>query len=174
MDYKVARIVNTYGIKGQLKIIAETDFMDERFSEGNRLSIVRDDQRLADVHVSNIFQHKGSYIVTFQEFNNINQVEQFKGAWLTINKGQQLELDEDEFYHHQIIGLNVQTTEGQLLGKIKEILQLGSNDVWVVQRKESGKRDVLIPYIDDVVKEVNLNQQYVAIDLLEGLVDDEN
>lgn len=173
-QYKIARIVNTHGIKGQVKIIAETDFVDERFKKGNQLNIVKDNQLMQVVHVESIIQHKGTYLVSFREFNNINQVEVFKDAWLTIDKEQQEELEDDSFYHHQIIGLDVITTQGLQLGKIKEILTLGSNDVWVVKRKEAGKKDALIPYIEDVVKTVDLDKQLVTIELMEGLIDDAN
>ncbi|UUX34105.1 ribosome maturation factor RimM [Fundicoccus culcitae] len=170
--YKIARIVNTHGIKGQLKIIADTDFVEERFASGNRLSIVKDDKVLQEVHVASIIQSKGTYIVAFDEFHNINEVEVFKGAWLAIDEDQQEVLDDDSYYHHQIVGLKVVTTEGVELGTIKEILALGSNDVWVVKRKENGKKDALIPFIKDVVKDVDLDRQVVVIELMEGLIDD--
>ena len=83
-------------------------------------------------------------------------------------------MPEDEFYHHQIIGLKVVTDQGKTLGTIKEILQLGSNDVWVVKRMEPKKKDALLPYIDQVVKQVDLEKKEVLVELMEGLIDDED
>lgn len=171
---KIGRIVNTFGIRGQLKVIADTDFPEERFAKGNQLSILKDEKVVQVVTVKTAQLHKGTYIVSFEEFDNINFVEGFKGAWLAISEDQQEELPEDEFYHHQIIGLEVVTNDGVQLGKVKEILSLGSNDVWVVKRKQSGLKDALIPYIDDVVKEVNLEKGEAVIELMEGLIDDAN
>ena len=71
------------------------------------------------------------------------------------------------------MGLEVVTLEGKTLGKIKEILQLGSNDVFVVQRNIPKAKDALIPFIGDVVKAVDLEAGQVKIELMEGLIDDE-
>ncbi len=172
MYIRIARIVNTFGIQGEIKVIAETDFPEERFERGTELFIIRNGNEEARVTVKHARQQKGTYIISLEEFNNINQVEPFKGAWLAILAEDQETLPTDEYYHHQIIGLEVHTTEGKYLGKIKEILPLGPNDVWVVQRHEPKMKDALIPYIDDIVKEVNLDNQTVLIELMEGLIDD--
>ncbi len=172
MYIRIARIVNTFGIQGDIKVIAETDFPEERFEPGSELSIIRNGVEEAKVTIKQARQQKGTYIISLEEFNNINQVEGFKGAWLAILEEEQQDLPEGEFYHHQIIGLEVHTTEGKYLGKIKEILPLGPNDVWVIKRHEPHLKDALIPYIDDVVKEVDLANQSVQIQLMEGLIDD--
>ena len=112
-------------------------------------------------------------MVTVDE-NNINDVEKFKTMWLAIDQDQQQELDDHEFYFHEIIGLKVITTEKEELGVIKDILSLGSNDVWVIKRNKPKLSDALIPYIEDVVKEVNVDEGFVVIELMEGLIDDEN
>ncbi|MDO4431861.1 MAG: ribosome maturation factor RimM [Aerococcaceae bacterium] len=171
--YRIGRIVNTFGIKGQVKVIADTDFAEKRFQTGNELLIIKDDQVIKRVTVEKAQLHKGTYVVSFTGYHNINQVELYKDHWLAIESTQQETLPEDEFYHHQIIGLNVVTTEGQLLGKIKEILTLGSNDVWVVQRHEPKKKDALIPYIEQVVKHVDLQKGEVRIELMDGLIDED-
>lgn len=172
--YRIARIVNTFGIQGELKIISDTDFPEDRFAIGESLTILRDDQAIKTVKVEKLRQHKGTYIIKFEEFNNINEVEKLKNAWLAITEDQQHDLDEFEFYHHEIIGLKVYTLDGDYLGNVKEILALGSNDVWVIKRSEANKPDALIPYISDVVKEVNLEDGKVVIELMEGLIDDED
>ncbi len=70
--------------------------------------------------------------------------------------------------------MKVYTVDEEYLGQIKEILALGSNDVWVVKPAQAGRRDILLPYIGDVVKEVDLTNQRVTIELMEGLIDDAN
>ncbi|MCR8968768.1 ribosome maturation factor RimM [Facklamia sp. 7083-14-GEN3] len=170
--YQVARIVNTFGIKGQLKLLMDTDFIEERFARDNRLFIMKDGKNIQEVTVENIQEHKGSYLVKFKEFNNINQVESFKGLTLAISAKDQQELEEDAYYHHQIIGLSVYTDQGEKLGTIKEIMALGSNDVWVVKAEKAKQKDILLPFIDDVVKEVNLTEGRVLVELMEGLVDE--
>lgn len=172
--YRVGRIVNTFGIRGQLKVVADTDFAEERFRAGQQLVILQNDTVIETVTVAKSQTHKGTYLISLEGYDNINQVEAFKGCWLAISAEDQQALPEDEFYHHQIIGLKVVTTEGKVLGTIKEILQLGSNDVWVVKRQEPKKKDALIPYISQVVQQVDLQKGEVLIELMEGLIDDED
>lgn len=174
MDYiQVGRIVNTYGIKGDLKVLSDTDFPEDRFAIGNQVLIVKG-QEIINVTIDGSRSHKGSYLIHFKEFNNINQVEKYKTGLLAIRPDQQHELGDQAYYYHQIIGLKVVTNQGQELGHIKDILELGSNDVWVVKRKEVGKKDALLPYIDDVIKDVNLESGLVTVELMEGLIDDED
>ena len=174
MEYvRIARIVNTFGIKGELKIISETDFPDKRFAVGNQVQLIKNQETVL-VTIASCRLNKGTYIIQFEEFNNINQVEGFKDGLIAINQDQQHELENHAFYYHQIIGLDVYTVDGEDFGVIKDIIELGSNDVWVVKRREAKKKDALIPYIDDVVKEVNLSDKRVIVDLMEGLIDDED
>lgn len=80
------------------------------------------------------------------------------------------ELNEGEFYFHEIIGCEVFTEDGELIGKVKEILTPGANDVWVIGRK--GKKDALIPYIESVVKYIDVSEKKIEIELMEGLIDE--
>ena len=171
--YKIARIVNTFGILGQLKILVDTDFMEERFKIGNILYILDGDKMCAKVQVASFAPHKGAYLVAFEGYNQINQVEGFKGMTLAIAEEDQAELEEGAYYHHQIKGLTVVDLAGTTIGKIKEILTLGSNDVWVVDPKDKDRKDLLLPFIDDVVKDVDLEKGIVTVDILEGLWDED-
>ena len=100
---------------------------------------------------------------------DINLVEPLKQADLKIAEDQQDDLADGEYYYHQIVGLNVVDLDGNSIGKIKEIMESGANDVWVIQR--AGKKDLLIPAIKDVVKDVQIENQQVIIDMLDGLDD---
>ncbi|GAT42148.1 16S rRNA processing protein RimM [Listeria monocytogenes] len=92
-----------------------------------------------------------------------------KEGVLKIKEAQLTDLEENEFYFHEIIGCIVVTTDGEELGEITEILTPGANDVWVV--KGSDKKEKLIPYIADVVKEININDKKITIEVMEGLLD---
>ena len=168
--YTVGKIVNTHGIRGELKIVPQTDFPDERFAKGSAL-VFFDPQKQATlpVTVESAREHKKMFMVKFKGFDNINDVEKYKGWLLKVEEKYLSELPDDEFYYHEIIGCTVFTDEGEKLGTISEILSPGANDVWVVER-ESGK-PVLIPYIDDVVLEVDIEEKRVKVSLMEGLLD---
>ncbi|HLS09487.1 ribosome maturation factor RimM [Lentibacillus sp.] len=166
--FNVGKIVNTHGIKGEVKVQRMTDF-DDRFDIGNKLILQKENGQALELEIDGHRIHKGFDLIHFKDFNNINDVEHFKGHDLKIREDQLTELDENEFYYHEIIGCAVYLTNGEKLGVIKEILAPGANDVWVVQQ-EKGK-DVLVPYIEDVVKEVDVAAQTVIIEPMEGLLD---
>ncbi|QGH34514.1 ribosome maturation factor RimM [Gracilibacillus salitolerans] len=169
MDHlKVGKIVNTHGIKGEVKVVRITDF-EERFEMGSTLWIKeKEDAALKPVTIDGHRIHKNFDLLHFEGYNNISDVEHFKESLLVINTDQLTELEDNEFYYHEVIGCEVETTTGELIGKVKEILSPGANDVWVVKQK--GK-EYLIPYIEDVVKEVDIENQKIKIEPMEGLLD---
>lgn len=167
MMYQIGKIVNTHGLKGEVKVKIETDF-PERFDKGNKVFISLNGD-YTPLIISQSRLHKGMQIVKFEGYESINQVEAWKTANLYIQDSQQSVLAEDEFYYHEIIGCDVYTLEEEWLGEVTSILTPGANDVWVV-KKENGK-ELLIPYIDDVVKEINTEAKTIRIYLMEGLDD---
>lgn len=167
--FNVGKIVNTHGVRGEVRIISKTDFADERYKIGNKLFLFMPQSKApTELIVKSHRTHKNFDLVTFEGYDNINQVESMKGGILKVNEDQLGSLDEDEYYYHEIIGCLVKTVSGEDLGKITEILSPGANDVWVIKGK-SGK-EILIPYIEDVVKEVNIEEKTVVIDPIEGLL----
>jgi 16S rRNA processing protein RimM len=167
--FTVGEIVNTHGIRGELKVVPHTDFAEQRFAKGSRLIIVDAKGGQTPVVVQSSRLHKKLYFLTFKEFQNISEVEKFKGALLKIEEKYQEELGEDEYYYHEIIGCEVVTEAGESLGTISEILTPGANDVWVVKRPKG--RDLLLPVIDEVVLDVDVALKRVTVELMEGLLD---
>lgn len=169
--FNVGKIVNTQGLQGELRVMSVTDFVDERFKKGNILSLFNDkDQFVMEVEIANHRKQKNFDIVKFKDHYHINDVEKYKGFSLKVAGEDLTDLDEDEFYYHEIIGLDVYENDN-LIGQIKEILQPGANDVWVVKRK--GKRDLLLPYIPPVILNVNIPDGRVDVDIMEGLDDED-
>lgn len=168
--FDVGKIVNTQGLKGEVRVISVTDFEEERYRAGSVLTLFQDGKDPIDLVVKSHRKHKNFDLLTFEGLNRIEDVEIFKGGMLKVSEDLLTELSDNEFYFHEIIGLDVATEEQEVLGTIKEILPLGSNDVWVVKRK--GKKDLLIPYIADVVKTVDLEAGKVTVTLLEGMLEE--
>ncbi|WP_166238022.1 ribosome maturation factor RimM [Paenibacillus turpanensis] len=168
--FNVGKIVNTHGIRGDVKVLAQTDFPEERFAKGSELLAVHpeDPSKQKMFTVESAREQKGLYYIKFNGITNINEIEPFKGWELKITEDQLIELEEDEFYYHEIVGCEVYSEEGELLGKVKEILTPGANDVWVVGRPKG--KDLLIPYINDVVLDVNIEEKKVKVHLMEGLI----
>ncbi|MBM6618469.1 ribosome maturation factor RimM [Bacillus suaedaesalsae] len=167
--FNVGKIVNTHGIRGEVRVISTTDFADERYVKGNTLYIFKENNAdPIEVKISAHRVHKNFDLLMFDGYTTVNDVEKFKGATLKVSEDQLGDLNEGEFYYHEIIGCVVYSEEGLEIGKVKEIISTGANDVWVLQR--IGEKDVLIPYIEDVVKEIDVENKKIVIHLMEGLL----
>lgn len=165
----VGKIVNTHGIRGELKVLLQTDFPEVRFAPKAQLLMVNPENGAEQaVTVAAARPYKQMYIVKFQEYGNINEVEKFKGFDLKVPKEDSVELPENEYYFHEIVGCRVVTDEGEEIGTIEEILRPGANDVWVV--KLPSRKELLLPVIDDVVLDVDVKSKLVKIHLMEGLL----
>ncbi|KFF57006.1 MULTISPECIES: ribosome maturation factor RimM [Bacillus] len=169
--FNVGKIVNTHGIKGEVRVISKTDFAEKRYKPGNTLYLFMDGRNEpVEVTVNTHRLHKQFHLLQFKERQSLNEVEELKNAIIKVPEEDLGELNEGEFYFHEIIGCEVFTEEGELIGKVKEILTPGANDVWVIERK--GKKDALIPYIESVVKHIDVSEKKIEIDLMEGLIDE--
>ncbi|MDN7244208.1 ribosome maturation factor RimM [Planococcus shenhongbingii] len=169
--FNVGKIVNTHGIRGEVRVLSRTDFPEERFAVGMKLGLFKPDaKKPIMVKIASHRQHKNFELLTFEGYPNINDVVEFKDSYLRIAEHDLTELEDHAYYHHEILGCTVFSTEGQEIGIVTEILETGANDVWEVTPK-SGKKHY-IPYIEDVVKEIDVDEKKVVIDVLEGLLNE--
>ncbi|MDZ5474364.1 ribosome maturation factor RimM [Bacillus sp. 31A1R] len=167
--FNVGKLVNTHGIKGEVRVVSKTDFVNERYKPGNHLYLfMPDTDTPIELVVASHRQHKSFDLLTFEGYPNMNDVEKFKGGILKVPESQLGELENNEFYFHEIIGCEVFTVKGEEIGKIREILTPGANDVWVIKGK--GGKDILIPYIEQVVKKVDIKEKIILIEPMEGLL----
>ena len=169
MRLKVGKIVNTHSLKGEVKVISSTDFEEERFKKGNKLLITRGNQLIREVIVESYRNHKNFLLVKFEGIDSVEEAEKLKNLQIKIDSDEVGELEENEFYFHQIIGCEVFDENDKNLGEIIDILTPGANDVWVI-KGENGK-EILIPYIEDVVKKIDITSKKVNIEVMEGLID---
>lgn len=170
-ELTVGKLVNTHGIRGEIKILSRTDFPEVRFAPGSKLLIVPENgSSTFEVTVESSREHKGVYIVRLEGYTNINQIEKYKGSLIKVPGENLVELPENEYYFHQIVGCEVFTddNDSQPIGTITEILQPGANDVWVV--KPAKGSEILIPVINDVVLNVDIEAKRITVHLMEGLL----
>lgn len=169
--FNVGKIVNTQGLQGEMRILSVTDFAEERFKKGNKLALFdKKDQFVMDVEIASHRKVKNFDIIKFKGMYHINDIEKFRDFSLKVAEEDLSDLEDGEFYYHEIIGLEVYEND-VFIGTIKEILQPGANDVWVVKRK--GKRDLLLPYIPSVVLGIDIEQGRVDVEIPEGLDDED-
>ena len=169
MRLKVGKIVNTHSLKGEVKVISSTDFEEQRFEKGTELLITRGNQVVKEVTVESYRTHKNNLLVNFVGIDSIEEAEKLKNLQIKIDSDNIGELEENEFYFHEIIGCEVFDENGKSLGEISEILTPGANDVWVI-KSQNGK-EILIPYIEDVVKKIDVENKKIDIEVMEGLID---
>lgn len=167
--FNVGKIVNTHGIRGEVRVISRTHFPEERYAIGSELALFMPGSK-TPIHltVASHRKHKNFDLLTFENHPNINDVEKYRDGILKVAEDQLGDLEEGEFYYHEIIGCEVFTLEDAHIGKVTEILETGANDVWTVT-PEKGKPHY-IPYIADIVKEIDVDNKKIVIDAIEGLL----
>ncbi|WP_400247192.1 ribosome maturation factor RimM [Niallia sp. JL1B1071] len=167
--FNVGKVVNTHGIRGEIRVISRTDFPEERYKNGNTIYFFQTDKaNPLELKIKSHREHKNFNLLTFEGYDNVNDVEFMKGGLLKVPESFLGELAENEYYFHEIIGCKVVTVEGEELGEITEILTPGANDVWVVRGKD--RNEILIPYIEEVVMKVDVQEKLVVIEPMEGLL----
>ena len=145
-----------------MKVQIETDF-PQRFSPGEPVFVDGRPMAIADVS-----WHRGQPMVKFSTIASAQDARNLQGKSIEIPRSQAQPLPEGHYYHFQLIGLEVRTAGGELLGKIREIIAGQSNDVYVVQ---GTKSDILIPAIEDVVRSVDLRRGFMEIEPIAGLLE---
>ena len=167
--YNVGKIVNTHGIMGEVRVISSTDFPEERYAIGSNLGLfMPGSEKPISLTVASHRKHKNFDLLTFENHPYLQDVEAYRDGVLKVSEDKLGQLEDGVFYHHEIIGCQVVTIEGTEIGQVTEILETGANDVWTV-KPVTGKLQY-IPYIDDVVKEVDIDNNKIVIDPIEGLL----
>ena len=162
---EVGQIVNTFGIKGELKVTPFTDDIN-RFDDLEKVYVkTRREEKL--YKVEGVRYHKNMVLLKLEGIENPEQGELLKNSYLEIDRADAIPLEEGQYFIVDLIGLDVYTDEGKLLGKVEDIYNTGANDIYVV-KDELGKQ-VLLPGIKEVIKEVKLDDK-IIVHLIPGLI----
>ena len=165
--FVIGKIVNTHGIKGELKVMPITD--DPKRFEKLKSIYVEQRKDIKTYNIESVRYHKGCVLLKLEGINDMNAAELLKGSSIKIDRKDSLPLAKDEYYISDLYDLEVYTEEDErFLGKIVDIISTGSNDVYVL-RKADRPKDLLIPAIKQVVKEVAIESGKMYVHLLEGL-----
>lgn len=170
----VGEIVGTQGRSGEVKVLPHTDF-PERFAAMSavRLFRPREEKHWRCLRIERHWHHKQFVILKLETVDSIDDAEELRGTQIRIGQDELSELPPGRFYIFDLIGLDVVTESGSVLGSIADVLQTGANDVYVVRPNPgmTQSRQILIPVIDDVVLEIAPSKGYVLIRMMEGLLD---
>lgn len=161
---RIAKLGEPFGIRGGIKIYSFYDFIFN-LKKGQKLYISEGNTEYIkkEVILENIHVHGKGYVVYFKEFKDRNSVEKFRGNWLLLEENLLPPLPEGYFYTFQILGISVFDFNGNFLGSVKEIIKTGSNDVFVV---ENQGKELLLPFIRDIIKEVNIREKRIIVELI--------
>ena len=163
---EVGQIVNTFGIKGEIKVTPFTNDI-RRFDDLKKVYVkTRKESKL--YNVENVRYHKNMVLLKLKGINTPEEAEMLRNAFLEIDREDAIPLEEGTYFIADLLGLEVYTDEGKLLGRVEDIYNTGSKDIYVI-KDELGKQ-VLLPGIDEVIKEVDLNNGKIIVHLIPGLV----
>lgn len=165
--FRVGVIANTHGIKGEAKVYPTTDDV-KRFDYLKEV-VLDSKEGPMTLHISSVKYFKNLVIVKFKEINDINDLLPYKGCDLLVSRENAIPLEEGEYYIADIIGSKVITDEDEELGVLKDVLQTGANDVFVVKMKDG--KEVLLPSIPQCVLDKDLENKIVKVHLMKGLLD---
>lgn len=165
---RVGVIANTHGLKGEVKVFPTTDD-PQRFKMLKDVILDTGKEKL-NLTVQSVRFFKNMVIVKFKEYNNINEIEKYKGRDLLVTRENAVPLEEGEYFIADLLNLEVFDDTGVKLGILYDVMQTGANDVYVVKNEETGK-EILLPAIDECILDIHLEERKMTVHLMEGLVD---
>ena len=159
---KVAQIINTHGLKGECKVYLLTDDAKNRFKKGQLLHF----ENGADIKVEKYREQKGFGYVYLEGIDTIEKAEELKWKYLMIDEDELPQLDDGEYYYHQLNACKVYNQNQEELGVVTDILETGAN---LVLRVKNGKEEFLLPFVQAFIKDVNVEEKKIYIEEMEGL-----
>ena len=163
---EIGQIVNSYGIKGFLKVVPFTDDIT-RF-EKLKTVYIQYKNNLEEVEIEEVKFHKNLVLLKVKGVNTIEDTLKYKNCYLKINRKDAVVLPEDTYFIVDLIGTKVYDQDENNIGTIIDVFPTGSNDVYVV-KNELGKQ-ILLPAISSVIKQVDISNKKMKVNLIEGLV----
>ncbi|MDR7869922.1 MAG: ribosome maturation factor RimM [Tissierellaceae bacterium] len=162
----IGKIINTHGIKGEVKIYPLTDDI-ERFSDLKKVYIGDSKEEFS---LKSVKYHKGFPIVGFNEFNDINQILRFKDEYVYIDDNDRIILPRDHYFIFDLVDCEVLDMSENKIGYVSDVLQNVSNDVYVV-KDDVNNKEYLIPAVKEFVKDVDIANKKIMIDPIEGMIE---
>jgi 16S rRNA processing protein RimM len=157
----VGKVVKAYGVRGHLKVVPFGETL-EGLGAGDEVSVRLPDGSIQPLITIEVRTQRKAVLFLSREVRTVGEAQRLVGAEICVAESRMPALAADEFYWHQLIGLEVMSVDGRRLGTIRQIIETGSNDVYVVQE---GREEVLIPALAEVVREVNLERRLMVVDL---------
>lgn len=162
----IGHLGKPHGLEGYIEVVSLTD-NPERFAVGNSFRLNPPQGYLEIVTVTGVKEKRGRPVLRFADLEDRDAVADLRGAELLIEAGEASK-PPDAFWIHDIVGCEVVTNDGQMLGEVTAVERTGGNDVYIVSGRD---KDYLIPAIRDVVKKIDIEARVITIEPLPGLLD---
>lgn len=162
---RIGKIVNTQGIKGEMRVIPLTDDVS-RFDDLKYVLI--DDTLMMYKNVQYVKYHKNFVILKLDGIDNMNDAEKYKNKYILVDRKDAIDLPEGSYFICDIIDLEVYDIDGKRLGRVADILKTGSNDVYIVK---NGENEIMLPALKSVVKSIDIENSKMIVELPEGLIE---
>lgn len=164
--FRVGVITNTHGIRGEVKVYPTTDDA-RRYRDLKEVLLDTGTEKIA-LEIQTVRFFKNLVIVKFKGIDNINDIEKYKGKDIYVTRENAVPLAEDEYYIADIIGADVFTEDGGKFGVLTDVLETGANLVYAVEHEGE---EVLLPVIEDCVREIDPENKRVVVHIMKGLLD---
>ncbi len=165
-ELQVGVITQTHGIRGEVKVFPTTDDVN-RFKKLKEVILDSGKERLK-LTIEGVKFFKQFVILKFKGYDSINDIEKYKNARLLVPREKAVRLKKNEYFIADLIGMKVVTEDGAAFGMLKDVLETGANDVYVIAM-EDGK-EVLLPAIKECILQVNMEEAVMTIHLMDGLL----
>jgi len=165
---RVGVIANTHGVKGEVKVFPTTD--DPKRFEDLEDVILDTGKEKKILEITSVRYFKNMVILKFKGFDDINDIEKYKGKDLLVTRENAVKLEEGEYFITDLIDLIVVDEEGNKIGILYDVLQTGANDVYIVKLDGTNK-ELLLPNIKECILDVNLETKTIKVHIMEGLMD---
>ncbi len=163
--FEIGQIVKAFGIKGMVKVTPYTDDIT-RFDNLKKVYVViRQTQK--QYEIEEVKYHKNMVLLKFKGIDKVEDAENLRNGILKVERKDAAKLEEGSYYIADLIGMQVYTDEGKTLGVLDDIYNTGSNDIYVVKTQE--QKEILLPAIQDVIKEISLEENKIIVHMVTGL-----
>lgn len=163
---QVGVITQTHGIRGEVKVFPTTDDA-ARFQELRQVLLDTGKETIS-LEIENVKFFKQFVILKFKGYDNINDIERYKRCALLVKRDDAVPLEEDEYYIADMIGMKVVTDRDEEFGILKNVMETGANDVYVIEHPSEG--EVLIPAIKECILDVDIPGRLMKIHVMDGLI----
>ncbi len=170
--FEIGKIVNTQGVKGDVRIVPSTDDI-KRFELLKTVKLFRKNE-VKELEIERVWYHKKFVIIKFKGIDSMNDGELLRDFIIRISDEESIPLEEDEYFIRDLIGVNVTLEDNTKVGTIKDVIRTGANDVYVLKNlmdSSDNPKDILIPAIKQCIIKVNVEEKTMVVKLLKGLVD---